>query len=780
MITHWYVLDKRLNSTFAVFLVGAISLMMLLGYAQFASAEELVDTQEKAVATNLGLFGGLPTDIEVDPTGDGQIVYVTTYTPNGIFTSQDAGVTWEGLPSSVDYGAGKAVVVDATTGAVYVAIGDDVLTSTDQGTTWTALTENLVSNPIVGSEITLVNDTLLLAVDSGAVQISEDNGQTFTEVVVSEGTNNNIISMAGTTTGRVYAVVQDTGTETTSLFVSNDVGASWAELDVEAAGVAVGSVFYSVVVDPLDDNHVILGSYHPDYDSYHTFNAGTSWSVLQNAGNRIGGEKAVFDGVGGLYVGINYTNNAGVVSPTWSEITTDTPLSSVRGDLYAVDATHPTTLYSDTAMGVAKSENGGTSWVDSIEGITAAQTYVISQANDKDVVWLGVNGGLAKTTNFTDDTVDWEYPISPSGVAASVYAVWVKPSDADYVVAGENNFLYYTEDGGDTWTQADAPDFTGTVDRIVRSATNNDTLYVMYVNTSLTEDAYNGGVLKSTDFGQTWEEMDFPVTLADGGIAVANQDGEDVVYVGVGLGGDESAVYRFRNGEWRDLEVDFDEFFVNALFVHPDDSNVIFASLAAASTEGNLYKSTDGGDTWKEITDGLGNANHLSVMAVQPDQTSTLYMAGQDGSSGTGNGAIYKSTDNGESWSIFYRGKVQEFVYTLLFDGLVVGNDRGVYDLKSLGKVSLKKTSNDNRHRFTVTLKDAATQKKLVKRKITVYRKNSGKSWSVIANKKTNSKGIVRIARTAKKGTKFKVVWKPSRADRAEYTRSISRVITIN
>lgn len=776
MITHSYILDRGFNSAFAVFLVGAISLLALLGYTRFASAEELVDTQKGAVATNLGLFGGLPTDIEVDPTGDGQVVYVTTYTPNGIFTSQDAGVTWEGLPTSVDYGAGKAITVDSTTGEVYVAIGDEFITSNDQGATWTALTENLVSNPIVGSEIALVNDTLLLAVDSGAIQMSADNGSSFTEVVVSEGTSNNIISMAGTSGGRVYAVVQGSGTETTELFTSDDTGASWTKLDVEAAGVASNSIFHGVAVDPLDDNHVVLASYHPDYDSYHTFNAGTSWTALQNSGNRVGAEKAVFDGVGGLYVGINYTNDASVVSPTWSEITTDTPLSVVTGDLYGVDATHPTTIFSNTAMGVAKSEDGGASWIDSIEGITAAQTYAIGQANDKDVVWLGVNGGLAKTTNFTDNTVDWDYPISPTEFGGTIYTVWVKPSDGDYVVTGLSEFLYYTEDGGTTWTQASAPSISGTIQHIVQSPNDADRLYAVYLNTSLLDDA-SGGVLKSTDAGKTWTDLSLTNDLPVTSIVVANDDGKDIVYVGLSNAGSETGVYRYKNDTWTKLDKAFNGLTVNSLAVSPENPDTLFVSLEADSTEGSLYRSTDAGEQWEKITDGLTTANHLDVMAFHPDNPATMFMTGQE----FGNaGMIYKSTDSGDSWSRYYTGLKQEFFYTLLFDGLVAGNDRGVYDLKSLGKVGLKKSSNNNRHRFTVTLRDAATQKKLVKRKVTVYRKKSGKSWSVIANKKTNNKGIVRIARTAKKGTKFKVVWKPAKADRAEYTRSISRVITIN
>lgn len=747
------------------------------------TASDLVEEQDTAVATNLELFGGVPTDITVDPNGDGNFVYMTTYTPNGIYSSSDSGTTWNGLPVDVDYGAGKSVIVDPDTGDVYVAIGDDLLKSVDNGITWTSITGNLSSEPfVVGSELAWIDGTLFVAVDNGEVEVSGDGGNTFTNVIISEGTSNSAISISGDSAGDAYAVIQNTSTDDTTIFMSSDHGATWEQLDVETGGVEEGSKFYDVSVDPLDDNHIVLGSYHPDYNSYHSFDAGVTWIALLNGDNRLGGQEAVFDGAGGLYLGINYTSDASVESPTWTEITTETPLSSVRGDLYAINTANPTMVYSNTALGVAKSEDGGNSWMDSVEGITAVKTYAISQANDKDVVWLGANGGLVKTTNFTDDSIQWDYPISTDGNASSIYAVWVKPSDSEYVVTGSSNFLYYTENGGTTWVQADAPDFTGTVDHIIQSPNDADTLYAMYVNTSLIEDEYNGGVFISNDAGQTWNELNFPTTLADGAIAVANNEGSDLLYVGIGLGGSETGIYTYNGVDWEKLEADFGEFYINDLLVDPEDNSTILASFEAESTEGSLYKTTDAGNTWEQITDGLDNSNHLGVMTTQPGNTTTLYLAGQDGGTDAdtfGDGVLYKSTNGGDSWSLYYRGKKQEFFYALLFDGLIAGNDRGVFDLKSLGKMVLKSKKKAQTYRVTVTLKDAATSRLLKNKSLTVYRKkNTTATWKQVQIVKTTTNGKAKFTVPKKHGSKIKVVWKPKVADRAEYTKSTSEILS--
>lgn len=759
-----------LQKTIALILAGS-------AFATLATAQT-IDQQDTAVATNLGLYGIEPMDITTDPN-DGNVIYVSSYTPNGIFTSTNSGTTWQGLPNDVDYGAGKDVAIDPATGDVYGVIGDHVIKSTDHGNSWTKLTANLVGNPVMGSVLIFANEMLLVSATGGEVQISADGGDTFSAVTVNGADDNSssiyVASFSADQAGNFYAILTDESADTSTLYMSNDGGTTWFEMDVEAGGVAAGARFYDVAVDPANDDHLVLASYHPDYDSYHSLDAGSTWIAMQNDGNRVGANEAVFNGAGNLYIGTVFTEDPQSVSPTWTAMETDTPLSSVRGDYFAVDYTNPLTLYSNTGLGIAKSEDGGSTWVDTVEGITALRTYSISQADDKDVVWIGANGGLARSTNFTDDNPDWDFPILPEDGISSIQAVWVKPDNANRVLAGLSGFISISTDGGDTWEHADTPDFTGSVEQIVQSPRSDQILYAFYTNTSLTEDLYNGGVLKSSDAGSTWTDLDFPTTLAGGAIAVAVEDDKDVLYVGIGSGGSETGVYTLSGGDWNKLDEDFNGLYVNYILVNPADNTMVFISLEADSTVGSLYKSVDAGATWTIITDGIETANHLGVMAVQSD--GTMYLAGQ----ATGNpGMIYKSTDVGDSWSDYYVGKRQEFFYALLFDGLLTGNDRGLFDLKSYAKVTLKKkTLGDKDYRFTSVLKDAATRVRLADRKVTIYKKRPGKSWEIIRQKVTSSTGTVRIRVTAKNNTKFKVVWKPGKTDRAEYTKSKSRVVTL-
>lgn len=758
-------------------IVSLISLVFFAGasVATAASDDTLVDTQKTAVATNLGLFGGQPLDITVDPT-NGDVVYAATYTPNGIFFSINGGESWSTLPNTVDYGAGKDVVVDPVTGDAYALIGDEVIKTSNHGETWTVLTDNLDGDPLIGGAGLYVNDILLVAADSGTIQVSDNGGDSFSSVTIASGSSRvTVQSFATGSDGTFYAALLDEVNTISSLYRSDDNGNTWTQMDVEAGGVAVNSVFYGVFIDPDDVNHIVLPSYHPDYYSYHSLDGGATWTALQQDNTRIGGEEAAFDGNGRLYLGTNYTDNPTAVSPTWNEIVMDTPLSSVRGDIYGIDSSNPSTLFTNTGLGIAKSEDSGTTWTDTVDGMTALQTFDIAQANDKGIVWIGANGGLARSTNFTSNTPDWDFPILPEDGISFVHAVWIKPNDSSYVLAGLSGFISLSTDGGETWAHTNTPSFYGTVEDIVQSPNDSATLYAVYTNTSLTEDAYNGGVLMSDDFGATWTDLSFPSTLAGAALAVANDAGNDVLYVGIGAGGTETGVYTYRDADWEKVDEDFGDFYVNAILVHPEDNTIVFVSLAADSTAGSLYRSTDAGETFEQLAEGLDGTNHLGVMAAQPDVTTTIYLAGQaEGGAGT----IYKSTDGGDSWSAYYTGLKQEFFYALLFDGLLSGNDRGLYSLESFGKFTIKANYRNHKETLRITLKDAATLDVLANRKLRVYQKRKGHVWKLIDTVQTNVKGKVTIKVPATKTNRFKVIWRPNSADTAEYATTTSRVVT--
>jgi hypothetical protein len=108
---------------------------------KFDISTTLPDGQQKAVMTDLGIYGGDTWDIAVD--GD-HVYTITNGVPNGFFYSSDAAVTWQRPAGINDYGSGVAVEVDLATHAVYVGL-DGLFKSTDYGATLTKIAENIGS-----------------------------------------------------------------------------------------------------------------------------------------------------------------------------------------------------------------------------------------------------------------------------------------------------------------------------------------------------------------------------------------------------------------------------------------------------------------------------------------------------------------------------------------------------------------------------------------------------------------------------------------------------------
>ena len=100
--------------------------------------------------------------------------------------------------------------------------------------------------------------------------------------------------------------------------------------------------------------------------------------------------------------------------------------------------------------------------------------------------------------------------------------------------------------------------------------------------------------------------------------------------------------YRTDDGgkTWRDFRVPNQDAYVFA--VHPNDPKIVFAG-GRGETQ-NLSRSTDGGKTWRQVGVGLGK-NSLHHLVFDPTEPTTLYASG--GTFAT----VFKSTDNGDSWS---------------------------------------------------------------------------------------------------------------------------------
>jgi photosystem II stability/assembly factor-like uncharacterized protein len=250
--------------------------------------------------------------------------------------------------------------------------------------------------------------------------------------------------------------------------------------------------------------------------------------------------------------------------------------------------------------------------------------------------------------------------------------------------------VWKTENSGRTWFPiADQGVPIGSIGAIAVAPSNPNIVYVGTGEPDIrSQHSYGIGVFKSTDAGKTWTHIGLEGTRQIGRIVV-DPDNPDLVYVAA-LGhvydaNPDRGLYRSTDGgaHWKKILWSHDrpnDVGAIDIAIDPNHPKTIYASLWASRRPpwsvyapsympgSGLYKSTDGGDTWKQLTHGLPNDDHVGKIgiAVAPSNSNRLYAVVDDiGSAvaepiGRGGatqkpanpppGGLYLSDDAGESW----------------------------------------------------------------------------------------------------------------------------------
>ena len=199
----------------------------------------------------------------------------------------------------------------------------------------------------------------------------------------------------------------------------------------------------------------------------------------------------------------------------------------------------------------------------------------------------------------------------------------------------------------------------GRVDDIQGAEKDPFTIYVGFAT---------GGLWKSTDGGNHWKsQFDNMPNESIGSIGIAPSD-PDVVYVGTGEANNRQSssigngIWGTKDGgkTWTHMGLE-DSQSIGRIVVDPGNPNVAYAAvnghLFGPNKERGLYKTTDGGKTWKNMKFIDENTGFTDV-AIDPQHPQTLYAASYQhrrtwwGYNGGGAGsALWKTTDGGATWT---------------------------------------------------------------------------------------------------------------------------------
>ncbi len=266
--------------------------------------------------------------------------------------------------------------------------------------------------------------------------------------------------------------------------------------------------------------------------------------------------------------------------------------------------------------------------------------------------------------------LEWR-SIGPYRGGRTVGAAGVPNQPNIFYIGANNGGVWKTTDYGRTWFPIFDKESTGSIGTISVSVSNPDIIYVGSGEGLHRPDLSTGnGIYKSTDAGKTWIHLGLQDGQQIPKIAVDQKNPERlfVAVLGHPYGPNkERGIYRSEDGGQSFEKVLYIDENTGGddVEIDPNNPNIIYATLwesregpwengAFNGTKGGIYKSLDGGKTWKKLTNGLPANMVQAHLSIAPSSSNILYMAigtTEPNEYGTGTGmGIYRSENGGENW----------------------------------------------------------------------------------------------------------------------------------
>ena len=550
----------------------------------------------------------------VDPRAPQRVLAGTS---GGLFVSDDGGTTWS--RGGFDGNRVNALAADPRhPDIIHAATDDGISTSRDGGRSWAA--------PI-GGDLYEARDVVvhprrtrvLYTCTSGGVFKSVDAGAHWQRSTAALGYIDVLslaidpqrpsIVYAGASSDRPFP----------GLLKSEDGGATWQPI---GDGLSAGAVF-ALLVDPAQPDTVYAGTdggVFTSDDGGHTWRAALAPPDLTAYALTLGG-----DAPGRLSAatsdGVWQSDDRGA---TWRP----TALSGVSISALAVDPTEASRVYAGDGA-VFVSSDGGATYERHDAGLGNVRVYAVAvdPTNATRVAAAARSIGVLATA---DRGQTWERPNPP--LFGSMSLLMIDPMQPQrWFAGGGDGWVVRSLDGGVSWRTVgrELPDEI--VNAVAIDPRDPDVVYV-----GLSSTFGSAGLYRSSDGGTSWTAVD-----AFAGIAV-NALVFDLFSPGIYAAIDRIQIFQDSSiarsddyGETWYLSSDgFDEA-AESLVMAAD------GSLYGAGGLGGLFKSTDGAASWSKLarfTSFIGSTS----LAVDPEDSATVYAAGGD---------VFRTTDGGATWA---------------------------------------------------------------------------------------------------------------------------------
>ncbi len=592
--------------------------------------------------------------VMVDPNND-NIIYVGA-PAGGLWRSNDAGINWTPLTDNLPQIGVSGIAIDPNnSNVIYISTGDDdagdsysigVLKSTDGGTTW--LQTGSLGSIVGDNSYATSNEILIDPTNSNIIWVATGAGL-FKSINAGVSWLNKLtgeikdFKLKPGNANTVYAVSRNTYYKSTSggdVFAAVTAGlpdpSSIGRLRVEVTEAAPNNV-YILAAKSGSQNWAFEGVYK-------STSSGASFIKTIESDDLFGSSQAWYDlaftvsptNSDEMYVGVldiwKSSNSGGnfIKLNSWFQ---QTP-SYTHADIHFMRF-YNGVLYAGTDGGVYISSNGGSTFTDLTENLAISQFYKVTvskQNSDKLAGGLQDNGGFAFINNI------WHNYHGGDGMDAAS-----DPND-------ENKFYGFTQFGGNLTVTNDG----GLTSNFVTSSPSQGNWVTPLVSNKGSE-IYAGFDQIYQLIDNSWSQIS---NHSFGGNVEAfeiDPSNNQIIYASKGTTLYKSADKGVTFTTLSSANTGISGINISSIEVHNSDSNIVWLTTtgvgnlsgpSSGHTGGGIFKSTDGGLTFTNISSGLPNESKF-VIRHHPFTTnnSIIYV-------GTALG-VYHRNDDTNAWEVF-------------------------------------------------------------------------------------------------------------------------------
>jgi photosystem II stability/assembly factor-like uncharacterized protein len=522
--------------------------------------------------------------LAIDP-GSPAIVYAGT--SGGLFKTTNGAASWTSINAGLSGLAARVITVDPTASStVYIAVDDNVsyvnygvFKSTDGGISWA----KIYATP--------------LGEDGGAPPIT-------------------VLAIDPRSPSRLYLVVAFS-----QVLTSPDGGGSWSALNVPADDV------WSLAVDPASPGTIYVGTYFGLV--FRTTDVGAHWALASDGlqASSVNVIATTASAPATLYAGAhNGVFRSSESAQTWTH-----PAVGVRNlGVYplAVDPTASSTIYAAVGGILMKTTDDGAHWAESNAGLSA-ELWVYRLAVDPvspSIVYAVQSTPFSGHTliyKSTDGGAHWAPPSKVLFSPAALRALAIAPTQPSTLYIGVNSQgVLKSTDGAASWALASSG-LTAVgpyVSALAVDPTTADTVYAATDPTGLPDTPAK--IFKSTDGAAHWREVPigFPLYMEITSLVI-DPVTPSTIYAAYNDTGDQGGLLKSSDGgeTWIAVSQNLPTASIGTLVIGPGSPSQLYVATSAG-----VFTSTDGAASWTPINAGLPD---VPLVDLSIDRTGSVLRA---------------------------------------------------------------------------------------------------------------------------------------------------------